>query len=246
MINHSLILLGYFAGCKLVKSKGLKLMKMINPLLIIHFLLLLVSLNVNSSDTGAPQPPNIVDSKKLNKLSDLLFNLEQDDLLLLDIDNTLLSPGKKKYQDPVKSVDDTIGQTIKQLQSKGVIVLGLTARSATKADQTDEQLKTINVDLKNSIDVVSIDPKYFENRVKNNLPGQHLFKNGVIYASHPKDIESVKGEVLVAFLDFFKLTNEHKKLSSQQSQTPNTRVLDSSKIKRIAFVDDMETNNLSV
>lgn len=181
----------------------------------------------------------------LSKIADLTFNLEEGDVLFLDIDQTLLLPGEKKYEDPVKAIEADIADTIKRLRSKGVIILGLTARHPKYADKTEEQLKDIDLDFSAMIHIDRIKPEYF-----GRLKGEAGFIKGIIYAKRSSETKaqgkSAKGETLIGFLNFFKLSKDEQEELSEASKFANVSTLELSKIKRIAFVDDFTPNNESV
>lgn len=215
--------------------------------LTLAFIFLFLSYNAISS----PLPQSLETNERaktseLKQISDLLYNLKTGDLLLLDIDKTLLRTGTHKYMDPVTPIEKEIAKVIEQLQAKGIIVLGLTARSGKNADKTENQLKEIGLDLSNAIHVASISPEYFEKENKNNVKGEQLFKNGILYAKHPPTVSSVKGEVLVAFLNYFNEIKETQKQYGQESKQESLHIFDPSKLKRMIFVDDMQINNDSV
>lgn len=195
---------------------------------------------MDSSSPGARSTHH----QTLNRIEDLVDLLEERDLLLLDIDQTLLVPGRRKYQDPVKAVEKDIDDTIRRLRAKGVIVLGLTARDGSRfADKTHQQLRSINVDLSSTIDVEQIAPDFFEKKLALGGGGHGLFKGGIIYAKRPRAKSSIKGEVLLAFLDFFDLSKAEQKHHAHWSKKPGVRILDVKKIKRVILVDDQFENN---
>lgn len=159
----------------------------------------------------------------LEKISDLKDHLQAGDVLLLDIDDTILNHKKVLFWKAVHAIEPNISRTIRVLQKKGVIVLCLTARSLERAKKTQKQLKKIGIDLLHTIQVDKI----------HHFP----FKNGVIYASPTHGEKSIKGPVLKEFLDFFRdnaLPTDHKVISKNYFAITN--------IKRIIFVDDKLSN----
>lgn len=183
----------------------------------------------------------------LERITDLKANLQENDVLFLDIDDTVLTTGRNKYKSPVTPNEKDIEKTLFSLKAKGVIVLYLTARDGRFADRTENHLRSIGIDPSGSIHWQSISSDYFQSSTGvKKLGGAISFRNGIIYAKPRKGVKGrIKGEALVAFLDFFKLNQDVQKKYGEESQRKRVRILDPSKIERLIFVDDLPENNES-
>lgn len=171
----------------------------------------------------------------LNRLEDLVPAVSMGDVLLLDIDDTLID-------DNQNALEGTIERTLSQIKQKGVLVLGLTARSGSCAGLTGQQLEKAQIRFSEAIQFERIETAYFEERVAPPVAKNQLFDQNILYASSLDGVASTKGEVLKAFLGFFKLPREEQERWSRPSEEEEARILDPSKVRRIIFVDDLEVN----
>jgi hypothetical protein len=220
-------------------------------LFIVAYLLLIASCattNYQASlvDSNLQEAKNnsqfLAQKSTLANLSEL--KLQNGDLLLLDIDMTLLypAPKEKKYIVPPTPIEKNICQIIDQFSNQGVTILALTARDPKHSKKTDEHLLSIGIDLSKQINVQQIKSEYF----KTKMPGKGYFENGIIYGKRPVGVPSVKGEALSVFLQFFaRHPSTHQKNNDRTSKEA-IKNFPISKIQRIVFVDDKEENLVSV
>ncbi len=88
----------------------------------------------------------------------------------------------------IRPVEKDTPALIKQLQSKGVRVMGLTARTVDIVDKTFAQLKSIGISLNQ--------PPIHDKPVDFHLDDLARFENGILFVGEQND----KGEALVQFL----------------------------------------------
>jgi hypothetical protein len=195
-----------------------------NQILLFISMVMLVICGPTSSSYGAQSAIPYAQSSdffrhtsKIAKIADLKDKLQEGDVLLLDIDDTILTHQKVFFWKTAQEIEENIGKIIKSLQKKGVIVLCLTARSwHRRVKKTHKQMRKIGIDLTDAIQVRKIP----------NFP----YKNGVIYASPPAGMKSIKGPVFKEFLDYFL---KNAQASDQQVISKNYFAI--SRIKRVIF-----------
>ena len=89
-------------------------------------------------------------------MSQAIANPATGDLLVVDIDDTLLLTGHDKYQATPKLTENELAGEIKRLRERGIKVIGLTARKTKYAEATFQQLKKSNITLDEIIHAPSI------------------------------------------------------------------------------------------
>lgn len=85
--------------------------------------------------------------RTISNLSRAIANPTTGDWLFLDLDETLLLTGLKKYEDAPSLTESELVSTIKMLRERGIKVIGLTARKTKYATATCEQLKSVGIEL---------------------------------------------------------------------------------------------------
>ena len=106
-------------------------------------LICLLKINVCFADARPDEKDNNAEFPKINSVQTLLSLLRAGDLLLLDIDDTILRPGTIKYICPPALIESNLVETISELRAKGVIVLFLTARHPMFSDATENHLMNL-------------------------------------------------------------------------------------------------------
>ena len=91
---------------------------------------------------------------------------------------------------PVKTVDPCTSEVLQEIQTKPILVLGLTARSPAESDYTFEQLRSLNI---------TFDQQKLVPQCKEHLPypSAALYDRGILYATP----FNKKSEVLFDFLN---------------------------------------------
>src|ERR1700736_4905703 len=84
---------------------------------------------------------------EINNLTNAITNPTSGDYFFLDLDDTLLLIGLKKYQVKPSLIEPEIVSTIKMLRERGIKVIGLTARKHKYTEATLKQLQELGVDL---------------------------------------------------------------------------------------------------
>jgi len=125
----------------------------------------------------------------------------------------------------VEAMDERLPLAIKNAQTKGAQVFGLTARPYEMSDITDRQLKDIDIQFDRIINTdqrISIESITHSNDKTNKTYQPYISKNGVVFSGPGNNYHNQKGNVLFALLEQF------PKLDA--------------KIKRIIFADNSYTN----
>lgn len=87
----------------------------------------------------------------INNISNTISNLRQGDYLFLDIDDTLVLLGIKKYKDEAICTEKNIISQLKCLKESGLHIIGLTARKNKHVTQTECQLNRLDIELEHII-----------------------------------------------------------------------------------------------
>lgn len=152
----------------------------------------------------------------IDSLDALLEQLKANDLIVIDIDETILFPGHDKYRDQPEFLLETV-QALHALQTQQVPIVFLTARHGSHPQiqsKTFEQLTTLGLDPEKTAPKVSDTLNLDHN--------DHLYSQGILYAPRVNN-QSQKGQALKTYL-------------SQLSEKPD----------RLVFVDDTQQQLASV
>lgn len=161
---------------------------------------------------------NNIEIPKINSIRNLLNILREGDLLLLDIDDTILRSGKIKYICPAMLIEENLVETIKNLRDRGVVILFLTSRNPIFSEITEKQLMDLGINVFDFMEFKEI----------RNLNETGLFRAGIIYAPN-QEKKCMKGEV---FKSFFQ-----KKLFEKNASECKLK-----NVQRIFLVDDLKGN----
>ena len=174
------------------------------------------------------------------QFSDVLNYVDNDTVVLLDVDNTLIEPAtnvgtiawldhyvtklmekgmdkiaavKKvyklwlplQYKITVKTVEKDISRVINQLHASGIKTMGLTARGFGMAEQTDKQLKSVDIVLENNTlhddKIVFSEGEGFYKGVLSIFPGENKGKHLLAFFEHINNFP--KKVLFVDDKDFF-------------------------------------------
>ena len=87
------------------------------------------------------------DITTINNITQAIANPAAGDVIFLDIDETLLLTGFKKFSDDPKLTEPGLPAEILRLQERGIRVVGPTSRSVKKSQATLDQLKLAGIQL---------------------------------------------------------------------------------------------------